>query len=763
MAVALDDIQQKLKLIDQQLAGGENLHKRIVSSCPLLFAAIGLILGISLQETLSLSILIWLTLLAAALFAMAALFFFIKWETANCKFAYLALICFICLGAIRLINHSNLQPDDISRFVNQNRRLASIRGLIITTPRTNDNQNWQFSKFAHTGPGSSFYLKVLEAQTTTGWAKISGTVRVQVSEPVLDLRENDYVLVYCWLDRFKPATNPGQFDISRHMAKKNVFLSAFVESCDGIELLKRGNQNIFHRVQNKLKLTATTALLDDHLPQNQEQALLDALLLGDRKYIDNDTTIAFRKTGLVHLISLSGVHFAILIGLVWWLAKLAGFLKPGRAIIGMAATVVFLMIVPPAAPTLRSAIVCFIFCAAFLFRRNSNSINSLSLAAIILLLLNPTDLSDPGWQLSFAATLGILAFTRPINLFVYEKITNRSWFDKIPTTKPFFRIVSRTGPLLLNVFSVGSAAWIVSTGIVLYHFYTINFLSILWTVITSPLVTAILVLGFLKIIFSLFMPTLGIILGAIINFLSDFLILIVKTIADWNISEIRIGEVPAIIIIAFNALILFAFVPVKRSFFKKAICTVIALVVIGSVCLTKFKNTYHSNLTLTCLDVGHGQAILAQLPGNHNILFDAGSLYNSDIGRKIVVPFLCRNGISKLDAITISHGDIDHLNGIPEIIKDCRIGRIYADSSLLDNENQSATIKFLNKWLSKQTRVIDAMTDDLFKLKDSNIKTLWPDEKTCREKQMSGNDNSLVLLIEFAGKKILLTSDIPEI
>jgi len=67
-------------------------------------------------------------------------------------------------------------------------------------------------------------------ETINGWVKASGTVRVQVAEPVLDLKAGDYIQAYCWLERFKEPTNPGQFDVSRYLARKNVFIAASVKS-----------------------------------------------------------------------------------------------------------------------------------------------------------------------------------------------------------------------------------------------------------------------------------------------------------------------------------------------------------------------------------------------------------------------------------------------------------------------------------------------------------------------------------------------------
>jgi len=237
---ALDDIQRKLELIDKQLTGGFiNSYRRIIGTAPLLFVVIGLIAGILLQNIFDLSVLIWLILLA--LFAAATILFFIvqyfsstthQLPVTNYQYAmaYLTLIGFACLGAVRLTSFHQAGPNDIRNFVAGEQKLATIRGSVVTEPYINRNKDWEFAKFKFTDPASSFYVKVREVETINGWVKASGTVRVQVAEPVLDLKAGDYIQAYCWLERFKEPTNPGQFDVSRYLARKNVFIAASVKS-----------------------------------------------------------------------------------------------------------------------------------------------------------------------------------------------------------------------------------------------------------------------------------------------------------------------------------------------------------------------------------------------------------------------------------------------------------------------------------------------------------------------------------------------------
>jgi competence protein ComEC len=757
----MDDIRRKLAQIDRQLAG-INLHEKIISTSPLLFVAAGLIAGIIIQDKFDLPVPVWLILLVL-LTATVIIFFILRQASTYCRFvlAYLALLCFVCLGAVRLTDYHQPSAGDIRNYVTDERQLATIRGLIVTEPHINRYEDWKFAKFVPTDPSSSFYLVVDEVETVQGWTKANGTVQVLVDEPVFDLTIGDYIRMYCWLDRFKPPTNPGQFDTANYLAGRNVFIGATVNSRDAIELQTNRSAGIFTRLKTKLRQIASEALLSDLQPEDAGRGLLQALLLGYRRDIDSKTYQAFREMGLLHFISLSGLHLGILFMIIWWLCKTTGLMKPARAIVCMIALTVFLLIVPARAPTVRAAVIVYVFCLSFFFRRHPNPINTLSLAAIILLMVRPTQLFEAGWQLSFATVLGILMFTDKFSDFFQDNI------EKLFRRKKSQQITSgqRTAKIIIDkvilLFSIGFAAWLGGAGILLYHFYAINPLTCIWTVLVFPLVAAILTLGFFKMILFFILPTLSFVLGYIIIFLSEVLIRIVIFIADLDISQILIGRVPLILILFYYGIILFAgFAYFRRPLVKRVISATAIIGIIISLGLVKWERMYRDNLILTCLDVGHGQAIMVQLPGRANILFDAGSMYRSDIGRRIVMPFMNYIGTNRIDAVVISHNDVDHINGIPEIVEYCEINRIYANDDFFDKADQWGTAAFLRECLNETGHKIERLEKNLTLSNEANITMLWPHKEINSDVQLSDNDKSLVSLIEFAGKKILLCSDI---
>jgi len=762
----MDYIQQKLALIDAQRAG-RGLHVWLVSTTPLFLPAIGLMTGIVLQEVLSqrrdssdssLAMWIWASLLGLCAMAIFAGFVRRLWALHPDWLALAASICLLCLGAIRLLAFERAAPYDVRDLVGEEPRLATIRGWILTQPYQ-QVQNWCFAQLANADPATAFYLKAEQIKTPTGWRPVAGRIRVSVDEPAPNLRIGDEIQAYCWLHRFEGPTNPGQFDLPAYLKRLNVYVGASVPSREGIELQGKTGTGILMTLRGRFTDAAAQGLLE-HTPSDaQEEAMLAALLLGDRRDIDAKTYEAFRKTGLAHIISLSGMNLAVLIGVIWWFSKLAGLPKRARAAVCIVAAGAFLLAVPPMAPIFRATVMVWVYCLAVLFRRRVSALNSLSLAAIVLLLIRPTQLFEAGWQLSFSAVAGILAFTARIESFTYDLAGGRLYKTNRPR-KLWLRILTSVGRRVILVFSVGTAAWLAHAGILVYHFHRITPLSNLWTVLASAPVAAIVTLGFLKIILSFVLPTASVILGLILPMLVNVFIWIVKLSARIDFSSTLIGHVPLVLILLYYVLVLFAaFVHLHRPVLKKGLCAIMAIILLSSLGLMKWHRTHRDHLSLTCLDVGHGQAVLVQLPGTRNILFDAGSMYTSDVGTRIVLPFLDYIGVSRLHAVVLSHHDVDHINGVPEVVDRRRVDRIYTSDVFLAQSQTAETARLLLQHLDARGVKLDRVPE-IIAAGPARIHTLWPIGDPNAQQEISDNDKSLVSMIELAGTRVLVCSDI---
>jgi len=763
----MDEIKRKLDQIDRQMTE-LSLNGRLIRVAPLFLPTVGLMLGILVQACLSRSLdevgptfpWLWITLLV--LFAIGTFVETLRHrerprpEIVACG----AMLCFACLGAVRWLDVRTPAPSDVRRLVGTDRQLATIQGRVLTEPQP-ERRDWCFACFLHTDLSTSFYMRLDRVKSPDGWQPVSGTVRVQVNEPTLNVRVGDRIQAYCWLHRFQAPTNPGQFDVARYLAARNVYIGASVPLREAIEVNRDRVDGLVARIRRRLGNSATAALLGHGPADEPHEGLLEALLLGQRGNIDRQTYQAFRRTGLLHFISLSGLHLGILAGTLWWLCKTAGLLKPARAVVCIIATAVFLLTVPPRAPTIRAAIIVWVYCVSVLVRRRPSPLNALCLAAILLLLRNPADLFEPGWQLSFASVAGVLALTHRVEHIISAIIHRGPQREQRRTSGPA-AAVKHLSNQALGLFSTGVAAWIGGAGILLYHFYSINPLASLWTVLVFPLVAAILILGLFKIILFFILPTLSNLLGLLVSSLADLLVLIVKGIAPFKLNALLIGHVAVWVVVFYYALVVVgAFLPTRRPRLKNWLCMAMILMLVGYLGGLKWRRTHRNDLSLTVLDVGHGQAILARLPGTTNLLFDGGSLYTHDVGTRIILPFLDYIGIERLHAIVISHHDIDHINGLPEVAGGRRVDHVYGPDALLSQSETVPTARLLKQHLLSERLAIEPAPKTL-RIGPTHIQTLWPPDPITLNDHVSDNDLSLVSLIQFADVRILLCSDIEE-
>ncbi len=237
------------------------------------------------------------------------------------------------------------------------------------------------------------------------------------------------------------------------------------------------------------------------------------------------------------------------------------------------------------------------------------------------------------------------------------------------------------------------------------------------------------------------------------SWLSHGLIWVVEGFGEFCPGEIVAGHVSLTIVILYYigmiAVVWFWYMKPKWL----VVCVVSFIVIISlGIGIGRYQQP---DFEMMVLDVGHGQAIVVKSPDGV-YLFDAGSQFKKDVGSKIVLPFLKYKGITHIDAIIISHDDLDHINGIIEIVRDCDVASVYASDAFLADINDSSTARHLASELGNSGLQIESLA----KAELDNVRFFWPDEVLCADETLSDNDTSVVSLIEYSSRRVLLCSDI---
>ena len=230
-------------------------------------------------------------------------------------------------------------------------------------------------------------------------------------QPAVTARPGDLVRVAVRLNRPKKYHVPGSFDYAAFLQRQGIVATAYAKS--GIEIIgqeegMRWNRWRFNIVEAIHKTLGTT----------QAEALTEALLLGYRGRINGEVREAFQSAGIFHLIAISGVQLSVAAGGTFYLLRLALALcwplsrrmdvKPIAALLAFGPLISYGYLAGWSISTQRAVVMSALFLLAMTTGRRNYSWHAITLAAIVLLLLNPNELFDPGFQLSFIATASIL-------------------------------------------------------------------------------------------------------------------------------------------------------------------------------------------------------------------------------------------------------------------------------------------------------------------------------------------------------------------
>jgi competence protein ComEC len=281
------------------------------------------------------------------------------------------------------------------------------------------------------------------------------------------------------------------FDYPAYLARRGVFATMIVEDGEGIDCIGRsGNPILVHgdRLRQRLLCYMRDAL------SPTDAALAQGLLLGDRSALSDEVEDAFRRTGLMHVLAVSGLHLGIVLAGAWFVLRRLG-VRPLIAypMVGVLVLLV-LWVVGPRVSLLRATLL-FAFLGlgsvladlGLILRRSIRPMNGLASAAIVLLALHPGELFDAGFQLTFAATAGILVVVSPSFRLKWEP-----WIEGAAGRTPFRAGVRYALTLIL----ISLAAQAGAAPIVAWHFHAFHPLVGLANLVVIPLVTVALGFGF---------------------------------------------------------------------------------------------------------------------------------------------------------------------------------------------------------------------------------------------------------------------------
>jgi len=397
------------------------------------------------------------------------------------------------------------------------------------------------------------------------------------------------------------------------------------------------------------------AAIRAQLPESSA-ALLAGLLLGDRTALPPETDEAFRRAGVYHVLAVSGFNVALLASSVFAGLALLGVPRRPTAIAAAVVLLGFALTVGGQPSVVRATVMGLLLLLAILLQRDSQVMNALCLAGLLLLAWSPTSLWDPGFQLSFAATAGIVYLATPL-ADLFGKAGWPRW--------------------LATAVGVSLGAQLPVTPIMAIHFNQLSLIGVAANLVVVPLAGPATTLGMLAVLVHAVSET-----AASLLFNALWLLLIAMRLAVWVAAAVPGAMVhlaapswPAIATWC-GALLLLPHLG-SRAWTRAATLALVAATAALSVWPLIPRHT--ERLRISFLDVGQGDAAFIELPEGQRVLVDGGpgGPRRFDVGERVLSPFLWNLPALRLDVIALTHADADHVGGVAAVLRHFLVGEVW--------------------------------------------------------------------------------------
>jgi len=686
----------------------------------------------------------WLT-------AGAALFFLLFRKRPSGIFLLLILAALGYLGIDHRIT-PGFPADHISRYADH--FSPGITGRIHSAP------------VPYARDGIRFVLQVDSLGTDP--VPVTGRLRVSARGDLPELSVGDRIAFAGKIRGIRNFNNPGGFDYERHMAFQGLWVTAYVRKDSLVVLQKNRSPSWIESIQEKRSELA--GVIEKTAVSAVSEGVLKALIIGDKSSISDDLRERFNRAGISHLLAISGLHIGIVAGLFfgifrgllsWWRPLLwNGWLHPAAAGLTLVPVLAYGLISGMSPATQRALVMVLVFLVTFWVRREPDVLNTIALAALVILMVHPPALFSISFQLSFAAVIAIVwGLSRVVQPVPKEFTRYGVWKRRLKTFLwvSFWAVI---GTLPLTMF----------------YFNQVSFIGLAANLIFIPLIGFITVpLGLSGVFLHLINPALGEWFFHGAHLVAAFSLKMVPFFAELPWGAMR-TITPTPLEIGCYYLLVWSLVnlpassdPLKnknRIWTPKRVLICVLVIFSADVGYWGYQRFGRADLRVTVMDVGQGSAILAELPGGRCLLIDGGGFYDNsvfDVGARIVAPILWRKKIRTVDTIVLTHPDSDHLNGLLFIAKHFHVRTVWTSGADKDTAGYREFMEIIRR--HRIERPVFRSLSRQVELGALDLEILYPpedffDQEKAAAWQRESNNASLVTLLRFGDVSFLFPGDI---
>lgn len=670
------------------------------------------------------------------------------------------LIClFLCTAALGAAYHASSRRSwpltDIGFLTRNHSQNLQARGVLLETPRPSQSRSQFYSQDFKQSlkPSMSTTIKLLSYRSKGQWHPLSGKATLIIrGDKIPRLAGGAQVEIIGRLHALSPPLNPGEHDFTKHAHRHGIHATILVPDAPyGIERINEQSEWAPSILFARLRSYGTTVF--DKLLSDNVSGIAAAILLGQTQSLPAQDRERYRRTGVVHVLVISGQHFLILAVFLQGALQWLHFPQRKSAAIVMVLMILYAFLVGLRPPVVRACVTFTVICLSILLTRKAFAANALALAWIIVVLLNPGEVFNPGCHFSFMAVI--------ILHWIVGPLRHREPLDRleilIQQSRPqWVQWLIHFGRADFELYRACFILWLLLTPLIAAHFHILPFAGL---VIGPPVMCCIslaLVSGFLLLVTAAVLPPLA----NLFAWLTEIALQSCEALIDlalkmpgsyqWS-ADIELWWLRGLYLLI-GVIILLRLWP-RWMFY----CSLACLLWLCIGLLSTIGSRTNNELRITFLAVGHGGCTVIEPPDGRVIVYDAGSLRNPEITRDRIAPFLWSRGIRSIDELMLSHADFDHYNGVPDLLERFPIGQVscnptFAKKDIPPVQRTLALIK------SHGIPIRTLRAGDRLQAGAVTFDVLHPPT----EFQGSENAQSLVLLVQHKGHRILLTGDLAE-
>ncbi|NQT46735.1 MAG: DNA internalization-related competence protein ComEC/Rec2 [Candidatus Omnitrophica bacterium] len=662
------------------------------------------------------------------------------------RFLFLFGIAVILTGAAYITDAAKIAPGDIASISTGRPEKILLKGFVASDPAEDTT---------HYGQGVlKFISDAQNVKRGDEWYEVGGLVEVTIYEPREAIHYGDTIALEGEIDRPSSARNPGGFDRADYLAGKGVYSIFRSGEQDAAIILKRGAGNPFIRFAYCIKKKIKKSIVN--FCKGDDASLLSAMLLGERDTLSWRLKDLFIKTGSMHILAISGLHVGFIAALFLFLFRAIHIPRKIALIITIITLWFYVPIAGGRVSVLRAVIMFTILIVGYLLERDRDIYNTLGIAATLILICWPRQAFAAGFQLSFLAVLSIVYLGPRIKGSIYSLLGIKA----DPRPKRRSGHTKKTIDIAAKSISASIAVWFGLAPLVAFHFNIVTPVAIWSNLFVIPMAFGIVSSGFFMVLFGPLSNIAGSLFGSLAHYLIAALTSGIGILSKMPVAYMR-GIKIDIVVLSVYYLMLFVILNRNRLKLSLSRALLMGLVIVN---IFIYKGIFFPQVTdemvITLLDVGHGDSIFIEFPGGGNMLIDGGfgSADGDGRGRYDLLPFLWSRGVSRVDAILMTHPDRDHMGGLLPVIENFDVGTIF------DNG-----LKGRGKTFESYLRLIDSRSiehrvvkrgDRIEGFDDVQIEILHPSKSSLANRELSNNDNSVIMRFEFGEFEMLFCADI---